>query len=465
MGTSIKTAMGFFGKGNWLSKALTILMTAVSLAFFALASMGYTYDQLDYLTKSYRRFLQRKSYLVFHAEMTGFTPDLVDWVKKETAVDYFSAFPSLFDVQNYVYGYSPVRPDLLQRFYNSPFAAGSEALMDEMGFDVVAGRRPEGPNETMISLDVFEAFRVEGFKDRADDGTPQRAEIAAYSDILGKSVLITGKTDLRAYIVGVFDNTKAKQLDSRWEYLGYGPISNVGNAKFVFANSFLEELNAIGRSLVGYLYAPVNEEILKPKKVESYIRVSEELLRLNEDFLRSEFAEVGDAFDLYCDQFRYMYGAYQYSASLGHYIRASAGGMYLVDYYVMILCGIGGVLLVMAVIFNTYLITDTMYRARRQIGVLRSLGYKKGKIAKIILLSALGLALLTFLVALLVTVTLYYGWFRALVTSGDGVLFEFSIWTVLILFGTSLLIPLISSVVPLLLFFKRPIVENIKARE
>lgn len=463
MGTSIKTAMGFFGKGNWLSKALTILMTAVSLAFFAIASMGYTYDQLDYLTKSYRRFLQREPYLVFHAEMSGLTFDLVDLVRKETAVDFFSAFSSLFDVQNYVYDYSPVRPDLLQRFSNSPFAAGSEALMDEMGFEVVAGRRPEGPNETMISLDVFEAFRVEGFKDRADDGTPQKAEIAAYSDILGKSVLISGKTDLRVFIVGVFDNTKAKKLDARWDYSG--PMNNVGNAKFVFANSLLDELKAIGRTGVTYLYAPVNEEILKPKKVESYIRVSEELLRLNEDFLRSKFGEVGDAFDLYCDQFRYMYGAYQYSASLGHYIRASAGGMYMVDFYVMILCGIGGTLLVMAVIFNTYLITDTMYRARRQIGVLRSLGYKKGKIAKIILISALGLALLTFLVALLVTVSLYYGWFRALVTSGDGVLFEFSVWTVLILFGTSLLIPLISSVVPLLLFFKRPIVENIKARE
>ncbi len=463
--------MGFFREGNWLSKILTVVMTAVSLAFFALGSMGYTYNQFDYLTNSFRRFLKRNSYLVFLKDL-GYKAinEYVEYIKEETAVDYFTALSDGFIfLQSFIDGGydSSFVNEYIQPFTNSPVVAGSEALMDEMGFSPVAGRRPVEADELMISLDVFEAFRQGGYLNRSGTNS-QTIQIDQYSDMIGKTFTETIRGQSEEFtVVGVFDNTKAKLRDKNWEQTA--PTQSVGNAKIVFSEAFekkwVEEENAVG---VSFLYAPVKDELLTRKKVESYIRASEELLRRCEDELRELFSQTHsledmDEFDLF--QRRDYIGAYGYTFSLGLYTRTRAGGMWIVDYYALILGAVGGVLLVMAVIFNTYLITDSIYRKRREIGILRSLGYKKGKIVKMFLISALALAAVTFVVALLCTIALYYGWFRGFVTSGDGILFEFSIWTVLILLGSSFLVPLLASIVPLILFFRKPIVENIKAKE
>lgn len=468
----MKTAMGFFGRGNWISKFLTVIMTAVSLALFAIGSMGYTYDEMSYLTDSYRRFLERESYLVFCKNQTGtLGNEFSALIKEETAVEYFSAVSSEFIfLQNFIFECNHFNTfsndsdsrsinDYINLIGNSPEVAGSNELMDEMGFDMIEGVRPLAADETMISLDVFEAFRAGGYADRTGENLT-KTEIVTYSDIIGKKLSANiGNAKAEFTITGVFDNTKAKERDQNWEY-SY-PQNSIGNAKLVFAECFLEEWVYVeGGVSVKYLFAPVKEELLTDRKIRSYIKISEELLKKCEEELKSPGVED---FDLY--RFRNYIGAVGYSNSLGHYTSTSAGGMWLVDYYVLILSSLGGVLLLMAVIFNSYLITDSLYSAREQIGVLRSLGYRKAKIARMILLSALILALLTFLFALIVTVSVYYGWFRGFVTRGDGVLFEFSIWTVLILLSASVAVPLLSAIVPILLFFKRPIVENIKARE
>jgi len=97
------------------------------------------------------------------------------------------------------------------------------------------------------------------------------------------------------------------------------------------------------------------------------------------------------------------------------------------------------------------------------VGILRSMGADRGTILKVFLTEVLFTAMAIFLVALVLSLTLYYSVIMPWTTiESFGVSFAvYNGWTVLILAAVCYFVPFLSAIVPLMLFFKKPIVANI----
>ena len=159
---------------------------------------------------------------------------------------------------------------------------------------------------------------------------------------------------------------------------------------------------------------------------------------------------------------------------LSPYVDVNVGAYYvnsLVDYMIdsnlylliLIVCGIGVVFLIFSVLLNAHLMTAMTELKRRQVGVLRALGAREGQIECIFLTGTLLLSAAVFLFSLAATVAVYYGFWQPLTLWSEfGVSpFVFNGWTVLILAVLSFTVPLLSTLVPLKKFLKKPVVENI----
>ena len=150
-------------------------------------------------------------------------------------------------------------------------------------------------------------------------------------------------------------------------------------------------------------------------------------------------------------------GAYTVSSLADHIVDSN---LYIL---ILIVCGIGVVFLVFAVLLNAHLITAIMEMKRKQIGVLRALGGSEGRVRAIYLTGTAVLELCIFLLSLIFTVAVFYGfWQEMWKFSSFGVSpFVFNGWNVLILAVLSFAVPLLSALVPLKRFFKKSIVDNI----
>lgn len=102
----------------------------------------------------------------------------------------------------------------------------------------------------------------------------------------------------------------------------------------------------------------------------------------------------------------------------------------------------------------------------RSIGILRSLGATERFVFRLLTGETLFLRGAIFLAALLGTVLLYDLWLAPATAVGSfGVSFlVFNGWTVLILAALSFAVPLLSTLVPLKKFLKKPVVENITGK-
>lgn len=162
---------------------------------------------------------------------------------------------------------------------------------------------------------------------------------------------------------------------------------------------------------------------------------------------------------------------------LSPYVDVCVGAYYvnsLVDYMIdtnlylliLIVCGVGVVFLIFAILLNAHLMTAMTELKRRQVGVLRALGAKEGQIECIFLTGTLLLSAVIFLCSLAATIAVYYGFWQPLTMFDQIGLspFVFNGWTVLILAALSFAVPLLSTSVPLKKFLEKPVVKNITGK-
>ena len=150
-------------------------------------------------------------------------------------------------------------------------------------------------------------------------------------------------------------------------------------------------------------------------------------------------------------------GAYTVSSLVDYMIDIN---LYLL---ILIVCGIGVVFLIFSILLNAHLMTSMTELKRRQVGILRALGAKEGQIKFIFLAGTALLSAAIFLLSLIFTVAVFYGfWQKMWMIPIFGVSpFVFNGWTVLILFVLSFAVPLLSTLAPLKKFLNKPIVDNI----
>ena len=126
----------------------------------------------------------------------------------------------------------------------------------------------------------------------------------------------------------------------------------------------------------------------------------------------------------------------------------------------------GGVLLLFSVLLCWHQMAAMLRLKERSIGILRSLGATEKFVFRLLTGETLFLCGAIFCAALLGTVLLYHLWLAPATAVGSfGVSFlVFNGWTVLILAALSFTVPLLSTLVPLKKFLKKPVVENITGK-
>ena len=71
-----KTAMRLSFRGKWMVRVLTILLSAMSFMFFAIASTAFTFDVFDFQVRGYQYYMSDKDYYLFSNTTgnTGYAP-------------------------------------------------------------------------------------------------------------------------------------------------------------------------------------------------------------------------------------------------------------------------------------------------------------------------------------------------------------------------------------------------------
>ena len=98
--------------------------------------------------------------------------------------------------------------------------------------------------------------------------------------------------------------------------------------------------------------------------------------------------------------------------------------------------------------------------------MLRALGAGEADVRRIVLFEVLIVAICSFALALLLSIGVFYGFFYELfyIEQYGIAKLNFKGWNVLILAVFSFAVPLLSSLVPLRRFLKKPIVDNITGK-
>ena len=60
-----KTAMRLSFRGKWMVRVLTILLSAMSFMFFAIASTAFTFDVFEFQARGYQNYMIDKEYFLF----------------------------------------------------------------------------------------------------------------------------------------------------------------------------------------------------------------------------------------------------------------------------------------------------------------------------------------------------------------------------------------------------------------
>ena len=203
----LKTAFRLTFRGKWVTRCITVLLTAVSLAFFSLAFTGYSYNRDDYFHRAYQNMLHERKYLTFlndtHiniGQITGIDNLNDVWGRpylsvsevrqvEELPLDFISLCRTETDVLAYVDKmyfrgimeidgrptpeYSAWLKEQEKRPFLSRLASvivGEEPTFDRFGFELVAGRYPQAENEIAIDLGVYKLFEWGGYLDAIANG-------------------------------------------------------------------------------------------------------------------------------------------------------------------------------------------------------------------------------------------------------------------------------------------------------
>lgn len=504
-----KTAMRLSFRGKWMVRVLTILLSAMSFMLFAIASTAFTFDVFDFQVRGYQYYMSDKDYYLF-SNTTGNTgyapgdPELLlteeEVVSIENGVDlnfvtscrnqidvgyffdksYFRGEKYKYDeneeIEDYTDEYKAYLKEVEGRslaYSVSDVTVGSEATYDDLNYRLLAGRYPEAVNEIAVSEEIYEMFAWGGYVDAIAEGCytlqeftfvfekyeayawddsvipPEEAgeAIKSYDDLLGKTLanyeLQEENSNERhetmpdeVVIVGIVEMENRPAWPRRYSQPYFSGIlrSEAWRQEQIAADKLYAEA-MVARNF------NASEQV-----VRDAVSVTLELSEL----ARPRFEGLTPYVDLNV-------GAYTVSSLADHIVDSN---LYIL---ILIVCDVGVVFLVFAVLLNAHLITALMSMKRKQIGVLRALGGSERRVRAIYLTGTAVLGLCIFLLSLVFTVAVFYGfWQKMWMISIFGISpFVFNGWNVLILFVLSFAVPLLSALVPLKRFFKKSIVDNI----
>ena len=505
-----KTAMRLSFRGKWMVRVLTILLSAMSFMFFAIASTAFTFDEFEFQVRGYQNYMMDKEYFLFMNDIanTSLSPSSLELLLTnqeisaiENGVDlnfvtscrnqidvgyfldksYFRGEKYVYDqngeIEEYTDEYKAYLKEVEGRslaYSVSDVTVGSEATYDDLNYRLLAGRYPEAVNEIAVSKEIYEDFAWGGYVDALAEGCytlqeftfvfekyeayawddsvipPEEAgeAINSYDDLLGKTLANYELQEENpnaqhetlpdeVVIVGVVDMS-ARPAWPR-SYLNVEPFSGI-----LRSEAWRQEQIAADK-----LYA----EALVARNFNNSEQVVRDAVSLTlelSELARPRFEGLTPYVDLNV-------GAYTVSSLADHIVDSN---LYIL---ILIVCDVGVVFLVFAVLLNAHLITAIMEMKRKQIGVLRALGGSERRVRAIYLTGTAVLGLCIFLLSLVFTVAVFYGfWKKMWMISIFGISpFVFNGWTVLILFVLSFAVPLLSALVPLKRFFKKSIVDNI----
>lgn len=447
-----------FPKGKVATKIITILLSAFAFVLFAIGSMGFTYSYTDFVTRAYLHYSKDFPYILFETDGTSnMSIAVVNKIEEETGLSFVYHTAAGIDWNYFVNDKSPSsleEGDLYDAWMVDDLAgrmalAGSVSDYEAMGYtlELEAGKYPTEKNEVAISEAHFRSFQKRGYCNAAksfvwqsfgEDGMylydasrdiDEVDEIKTYSDIIGKTLGAGDiETEEQAYeyvIVGVVNTNYDAVLAEETGYREY-PAARL---------MFSEEWKTSSEEVYQMFGGEINDYKTMKKCVKIVLRLKQE-------------AEQNGV-------------NYPVLYHMDPLFRSS--GMTDQNIIGLILGGAGIFFGIFAALLNGHLTTVSIEQKQKKIGILRAMGANKKTVTKIFLVEALLTATGIFVLALGVSLGIYFGWIRAWTSLENfGVsMLVYNGWTVLILAVLCYAVPLLCTVAPIKKFFKRPIIDNI----
>ncbi len=499
-GLSLKTSFKIALRGKWVTRVITILLSAFSFALVALASTGLLYNRTEYYITSYQYFLQNSRYVSFNCGSSSneyykeyrLDDNMIKHITDETKLSFVYSYTDsgqllyLFNYFKYAKnGYIGDREWLqkIETTAHNGFWFGNESSYNSLGFKVLAGRYPQNEYEVALSEQHFDFFtKAGGYFDITDryklvidgkleDGSrpwvgnypypdavapPQdgywfdnvteydlstAVPITCYEDLLGKEFLCYGTTE---------SGERDLQTVYKMKVVGIVNTEDGGEKD----NSDEHRVN--GRILLSEKWLKANHQKVQymtahaPEITKSFAKTCVDLsFKLADDYMQKIGAVKYDrAFLVGAHSFDSLYRDHEMNDETLMEIVFGGAGLFF---------GI------FAVLLNGHMITVSLELKRKQVGVLRSMGASEKSVRRIFMLEALFIGLCSFTVALGISLGVYYGWLKSLMIMNafNACAMIYNGWTVLFLAVISIGVPLLCALLPLKKFFKKPIVENI----
>ena len=460
--------------GRWVTKCFTVLLSAAALMLFAIASTAFTFDVFDFQVRGYQYYMTDKDYYLFSntTSGTGYAPgdpELLlteeEVVSIESGVDlnfvtscrnqidvgyffdksYFRGEKYKYDeneeIEDYTDEYKAYLKEVEGRslaYSVSDVTVGSEATYDDLNYRLLA-------EEFTF---VFETYEAYAWDDSVIPPEEAGEAIKSYDDLLGKTLanyeLQEENSNERhetmpdeVVIVGIVEMENRPAWPRRYPQPSY------------FSGILRSEAWRQEQIAADKLYA----EALVARNFNNSEQVVRDAVSLTlelSELARPRFEGLTPYVDLNV-------GAYTVSSLVDHIVDSN---LYIL---ILIVCGIGVVFLIFSILLNAHLMTSMTELKRRQVGILRALGAKEGQIEYIFLAGTALLSAAIFLLSLIFTVAVFYGFWQKMWTIPIfGISpFVFNGWTVLILFVLSFSVPLLSTLAPLKKFLNKSIVDNI----
>ena len=257
---------------------MTILLSFIAFSLFALADTFGSYDNVKTCTRSLvdskinyaslsKSMLVKDEYSSFSCQLYFQDKDLKE-VSKKTGLNFAGVYPCGASIKNYDTSVSLTEnaDEMATSYatYYSGFMAMSNERLKEFGYEVVAGKLPEGnKKQAAITTYLFETFKKAGYRAPKSKKVEQ---ISAYEDIVGKTI----RVDQTLYeITGVVD----VHMDfSRYEIINEN-LDNASAAEMIAAYALEEEIIQIQEcSTAGVL-------MVSPQLLESLMK--EQIERMN----------------------------------------------------------------------------------------------------------------------------------------------------------------------------------------
>lgn len=502
-GMSLRLAL----QGKTVTKILTVFLCAFSFALFALASTGYTYSKKDY----YTRALMHYSTQTFGATRVYASPLGEEGISRfeETGMDFAYLYqenernaPWDVPLRYYLNDYNHYRYELTyaERQHVSeeeyecfrPHGGTKPAVLGDsvgeaLGVEVLAGRYPQSVHEIAVSEAVFDDFRRNGYVDnsanmiylekgRLPDGTlhhdPATGEIAPESPGGSTDLLEPNDGDVFTgyHFFGLGNCGERETIESYDDLLGK-EIVLYGNLE----TGVLDESGIYSTMIVGILdtSALQSEGLSGPVFSEEWREV---FLEGHDDLCTEMIAppvqSVREARELVELTLELLEGYLQEHSVMSSLQLGVVPVTDLIDFnpqfnnerLIFTVGGGAGLLFgIFSILLCWHLTTSSLNLKKRKIGVLRALGAGEADVRRIVLFEALIVAICSFLLALLLSLGVFYGGLQPLTYMAQfGVsMLNFTGWNVLILAVLSFGVPILCSLVPLKRFLQKPIVENI----